>query len=267
MSGRIASHLFEQPGNETIRVQLAGRANQEPALPPAASRALRDLAGGELRLLPLADWREVVVPTLPDAVFARLPLEANRQGDIARASAAAKRGCAGALLAEGLLVLPVQGGGGVLRPVQCAATDPVSFALLAGQDHALFPTAPGLSPGDWARRAVTEHGAWLETDTPASPLDVLGRLFTAARAALFLESIAEGSPCLSLTVESTAAELAKRDSKTSGVVEDAAGLFRSHRLEQQRPPLERAGAALRRVVLELPAYAAESRRLPIAGAA
>ena len=206
LSGRVARELFdplEAVGSVLVRMSWGGEA--ELALPADAREGLHQLPGVEPKLFPLTDWRAVVVPPAPDEAFALLPFGRTQPESIAAAAAAARTGCSGILRDGDLLIRPVRGGGGVLRSVQCSATDPVSFALLAGMEQADFPSAPGLSAADWARRATAEHRAWLHMTTdPASPaLKALGRQFTAARAALFLESIEEGEPQLALTVAAT----------------------------------------------------------------
>ena len=76
---------------------------------------------------------------------------------------------------------------GNLRCAQCAATDPVSFALLDGRAIARFPLVPGWSAADWARRAVAEQRA----------RDPHSR--ATARAEAFAASLARGEPVLELS--------------------------------------------------------------------
>ena len=93
-------------------------------------------------------------------------------------------------------------------------TDPVSFALLDGAPAARFPRVRGWSAADLAERALSEHRAWLRTRrVPARPWmppppasQPLALLLTAARAALFAQSVARGEP--ELIVEP--AELGRR---------------------------------------------------------
>jgi hypothetical protein len=110
-----------------------------------------------------------------------------------------------------------------LRAVQCASTDPVSFALAEGCGDTAFPELAGWSAADWAGRAVAEHRFWLDGMTPAyangyewidappAP-DVNGvvtrnRLLAAARAALFQESLEDGDPTLLLSADAVADRL------------------------------------------------------------
>jgi len=110
-----------------------------------------------------------------------------------------------------------------LRAVQCPASDPVSFALLAGSDRAAFPEIAGWRASDCARRAASEHleclGSLSRADSPARALVVL---FSAARAALFRQSVVDHRPALPLTAAATAAALADRLPASEGSTLDAA---------------------------------------------
>jgi hypothetical protein len=130
-----------------------------------------------------------------------------------------------------------------LRAVQCRATDPVSFALVEGGSVAAFPNVRGWSAEDTARRAVAEHRAWLRSESEPE----LDMLLTAARAALFLESVEAGSPELPLTLAETARQL------SSSVAEESLGRYRELALEDTEPPAGTV-AAMRKLVLALPAY-------------
>ena len=99
----------------------------------------------------------------------------------------------------------------VPRRIACAATDPVSFALLAGRDEAVLPGLRGFSVADVAARAVTEQrGRVVVRRTSAAPRTRTLELVVAARAALLHESVAEGAPSLPLTALGTLAMLAER---------------------------------------------------------
>ena len=82
----------------------------------------------------------------------------------------------------------------------------------------------------------------------------LGRLLTAARAALFLRSIEDGDPELALTVAATAKALAAR---FPGVADDSLACYRAF-AHAGAPPPAATVSALREVVLALPAYASLS---------
>src|SRR5262249_15561968 len=119
----------------------------------------------------------------------------------------------------------------LLRSIQFAASDPVSFALLDGRRTASFPRVPGFAAPDSARRAVHEHAAWLASWTSNGPQPdaALDLLFTAARAALFLESVGDDEALLPLTAEATVAFLGERHPEARATAEDAYGAFRAVR--------------------------------------
>jgi hypothetical protein len=246
-------------------VRLAGDP-AELVLPHGRWRPCEGLAGGrDPRLLPLCDWRALATPRLLDESFAPLPGD---PGDPAVLGAAADElpGPCPAFRAGGLLVLPVLPWARTrLRAVHCAATDPVSFALLDGARVAAFPAVAGWSARDTARRAVAEHAAILRGGAmpgdSAGSLDsgglALARTLSAARAALLLESVEDGDPELLLTASATARRLAERVSARRGVVEDAMERCREFARHRTPPPAPTL-AALRAVVLGLPAYRARS---------
>ena len=141
--------------------------------------------------LPLADFRAVACP---EPLGAALVVDGGDPAD-PTALAAAERAARGGPyvgLRSGRVLLVAPGGfyRGALRTVQCAATDPVTFALLDGRDVARFPRVSGWSAADWARRAAIEHAAWRHEPAlrPA-----------AERARAFAESVERGEPELRLT--------------------------------------------------------------------
>ena len=162
---------------------------------------------------------------------------------------------------DGLLVRPFAPGGRIrLRTVQCAATDPVSVALLAGKPTACFPTVRGWAIGDVVARAVHEHRAWLAEATDAAPsVRTLGRLITAARAALAWESLQAGAPELGLTAQSTLGALAERAPEVGATLQSA---FEELHVSWGRPA-QRLVARAHRVVRELPAYRAADLRAQV----
>jgi hypothetical protein len=197
-------------------------------------------------LLPLVDWRARVWSLAPDECFAAVPERDLEPSLVGAAAGAGNDGVYAVFLADGLLVLPSLKRAR-LRAVHCLATDPVSFALLEGRECALFPNVAGWSARDSARRAVAEHLGWLGADGRGSDsqLGTLGRLLTAARAALFLESVDAGSPELALTVSSVAEALDAREAYEA---------YRAGRVDGQAPAPELI-EAFRRAVLKLPVYA------------
>jgi hypothetical protein len=84
----------------------------------------------------------------------------------------------------------------------------------------------------------------------------MGLLFTAARAALFLESIMEGDSELAVSVAGVADCLVARDSSCSDVVHSALHDFRAARAAGSMDPIPVAG--MLDVVRNLPAYAGSS---------
>ena len=180
----------------------------------AAGHDFVRLSGAGSTPFPLLDWRALVAPAGP----VRFVIGAGDPSDPAALARAALAGRepAPALKSEGLLVRPdVEPAGAKLRAVQCAATDPVSFALAAGAAQAGFPRLAGWSVSDWAQRAVAEHRVWLQHrgDARLNGHDWLGsaapqaRLIGAGRAALLQATIVAGAPELLLSDELVADRL------------------------------------------------------------
>jgi hypothetical protein len=167
--------------------------------------------------LPLVDWRALVAPARAAESFAVVdgdPADPGRLAEVAAGREAPEL----TLRGPGLLVRPTLDARQTkLRAVQCAITDPVSFALVDNRTKAEFPELAGWSAADWARRAVAEHQVWLRAAAPPSAngyewieqppasngtgLATRDRLLAAARAALFQESIDDGTPTLTLSLE------------------------------------------------------------------
>jgi hypothetical protein len=252
LSSRLARRLaadVEPAGATEVRLAWGG---QDELIVPGG-------AGREHSLLPLADWRALARPLPLDESFALLPLDPASPADLG-ATAGAHSVPYPALRAGELLVMPTTRGGH-LRSVQCRTTDPVSFALADGAARAAFPEVRGWSAGDWARRAVAEHRAWLGLGEPGEPPALrelmrgqartvaprpltLSRLLTAARAALFLDSLERGEPVLALTAAAVADRLG---------ADDVLAWHRACREEGGDPPARVVGA-FRETVLALPAY-------------
>ncbi|HEY1358456.1 MAG TPA: hypothetical protein VGF21_09135 [Thermoleophilaceae bacterium] len=156
---------------------------------------------GPVPFFSLVDWRARAFSEQPDE---RCFVADGEAGDPRALAAAASRGASPQPLlraGDDLLVAPAAQPL-PLRGVECPVTDPVTFALLAGESVARFPRLPGWSARDCARRAVAEHRSWI-ADWSREPLlseRAHGLLLTAARAAAFLESVESGSPALPLTV-------------------------------------------------------------------
>jgi predicted nucleotidyltransferase len=272
LSSRIAERISDEIKDEgQVEVRLRGRQGDALTLSAAAVSLEAPLNAGAL--IPLADWRAVAVPSLPDEALAVIEGNADDPRLLAAAAGAAPAGVQPALRAGGLLLLPVSDPWrqGFLRSLQASFSDPVSFALLSGGENAHFPAGSGWSARDWARRAVAEHAAWLargssEIGEPTEREWIdgagkeerqatrsLAKLLTAARAGLFLQSLDEMRPELAVTVEDAARALAESGRDRAGAAGDAADAYRATRLGGTAPPGEIV-EALRELVLGLPAY-------------
>jgi len=200
-------------------------------------------------LLPLVDWRALAMPSLPDDTFALIDGDPGDPGTLAEAAAALDRGTYPTLSADGLQIRPVpMTGRRRLRTIQCPATDPVSFALADGRSVARYPELAGLSLRDTAARAVAEHAVWLAGDARGDR-EVLGRLITAARAAL------------PLTVEATLDTLAARGAAPAA---DAAREGYHEFAVFWRPPPATLVEALQGAVAALPAYSPSAQKAGLA---
>lgn len=260
MSMRVASHLDQQAASAgACAVRLVR--DDEEVLPPIDARptSSRDSRAPLSEALPLVDWsartglacahEETFVPS------------AGRADDPVSLAAAACEGVAGSypcLRHDPLLVLPSCGPLARLihRTIQCSAVEPVTFAVLLGQPYARFPQLEGWSARECARRAVDEHRLWLTTSASSSTGDSLGRMFAAARAGLFLESVEAEDPCLPLTASSIAYLLGERSSRDVQPAQAAWRAYREWRLGGPAP----AGSVVWRlaeVVERLPAFALE----------
>ena len=256
----IAAHISaaaEIAGYTDVRLLWGDQ--RELALHPEALSRLNGLTetNGAVELLPLADWRARVAPEIPDETFVVLAGDATRPSVLAAAARASYAGTFPVFRTDGLLVLPtLQWARGMTRAVQCESTDPVSMALIEGARVARFPNLAGWSARDSARRATAESrarlDAWAGYDTSTmNPLHAVGMLFTAARSALFLESLEAGSPELPLTVAAVARRLEQSGSSTAGVAQEAFESFRVAR-QQGRPTPKALISAFEQVVRDLP---------------
>jgi hypothetical protein len=265
LTSRIAGHIATAVENEgSTQVRLLQGRKASLAVPRGAGSRLRRLfpEGEQPQLLPLVDWRALAIPPPPDETFSLVPADPTDLGAMATAAKRMDAGGYAAVRTDGLLLFPARVRA-LLRTAQCAATDPVSFALADGRDTARFPDVPGWSAFDWARRAVAEHRAWLasclaqgwevESHDPDVALEKVGRLLTAARAALFLESLTDGDPELALPLASVAKQLRVRDRDAGAVAVEAVEAYRMSRRDGVPPSCSLA--ALAEVVRKLPSYA------------
>ncbi len=265
LSQRVADWFAAETrraGSTPVRL-CSGERETIPPFPPA-SVPLSALAGtdGGLRLLPLVDWRARTLPVGEDAALAAVAGSPARPELVSALANAAGTGAYPVLQTGDLIVLPAASWWrGRLRAAQCAATDPVSFALLAGRSAASFPQIAGLSASDCARRAVAEHRGWLDSERAARrlpPQAALSVLLGAARAAFFLASVEEGAAELATTGDAVLDELAAFGEARAA--EDTRTALRAARFAAV-PPSDAAIGALRRAVERLPAYADAGRRL------
>jgi predicted nucleotidyltransferase len=269
LTSRVASRLCEevQDSGETP-VRLIGGAEAELLLHPVDGRPGTAQAPEGVSLLPLVDWRALAVPSLPDESLWLMSGNVVDPHDLGTAARVGRRGPYPLLISGRLLVLPTLGAWdrAWLRAVQCQPTDPVSFALVEGSGIARFPNVRGWCAEDWARRSVAEHRAWLTQagaslhypewpprDAAAPSLRAMAKLFTAARAGLFSDSLELGDPELRLTVRAVAERLA--ESRGARTVADLAVEAYAAGLATGSPPSADVVAALRKLVMALPAYA------------
>jgi hypothetical protein len=253
MSQRIAARLAEEVAERGVTdVRLGGLDPLELVQP------YRGEASG---VLPLCDWKGLVFPRLVDEFFTPAPGDPADPEVLGRATAADGFGAYTALRADGLLVLPGVRFRTAMRAIKSPVEDPVSFALLDRRTIAAFPQVAGWSAEDTARRAVAEHVAWLHAEPTVvwGPPEeaggsALASLLSAARAALFLESVQHGDPELPLTVSEAAGRLTARSEAARTVVEDGLGHYREFAVRRTPPP-DATLSAMRTLVAELPAYA------------
>jgi hypothetical protein len=249
MSARLADAVSPDPETaDTTQVRLVHEDPGRLVVRPSSLAAMVGAAGmdGAPVPLPLADWRARTW-SLPDECLAFAPGKATDVSLLAAAALACNDGAYAALRHDGLIVLPSLGGAR-LRAVQCAATDPVSFALAEGGDHAAFPDVPGWSARDCARRAAAEHLGWLRDEEGREhSAQALGRLLAAARAALFHQSIETGAPELALDAASVVQRLGDE------LARDAYEGYRAGRLAGESPPPDLV-EAFRRAVERLRPY-------------
>jgi hypothetical protein len=226
--------------------------------------------GGRAALLPLADWRALAIPALLDNALAIVPGDPSDPDRLAELTHAGDDCFFPALRGEQLIVLPTTEiwHRGRLRRVACATSDPVSIALADGEELAAFPDLGGWSAQDCARRAVAEHRGWLsqglDGDRSELPfwvrksgcpeLSELCGLLTAARAALFADSLLVGAPELALTARAIVDRLSARGAAARAAAAGAYEALEACRGSLRKPDPRPVGA-LREVVRALPAYA------------
>lgn len=261
---RLGQHMLEA-SEETGHVDVRLTGADDILVTPQLRERAQALSG---KLLPLADWRALAVPGVPDEALWLLGAARLDPASLAEAARADNGDAVPCVHYNSMMLLPtINPERGLLRSVQCEPSDPVSMALSGGRAIARFPRLAGWSAMHTARRAVAEHRGWLRTADWVSPphgwvgtqsapdnptMRTLGLLFTAARAALFLESVHDGDPELAVTASGAADRLVARDPGSRAAVEDALNDLRAMRaVENNVTP--RVGPLLD-VVRSLPAY-------------
>lgn len=260
LSARIASLIGDEiEAAGVTEVELVGADPAQLVHPEGGWEPLPGLAGARASApLPLVDWRALTWSRMPDESLVPVPGD---PGDPAALAVAGGRleGPYPALRFGPLLVLASAVRWRTrLRALASPATDPVSFALVAGESAARFPNVAGWSVQDTARRAVAERGAWLESGAGQAGGDDrgrrLGQLLGAARAGLLAESVARGEPRLPVTARATVRLLAAHSSAAEDVGEQALEALRAY-ADAHVQPGEQTVLALREVVGALPVYA------------
>ncbi len=207
--------------------------------------------GGPAR--PLVDWRARCDPGPPDERFELRDGSVSDPAALAAARSAPPR-TQTALRSGSLIVMPSTTDE-TLRGVACPVTDPVSHALSEDGDRARFPALAGWSASDCAARALAEHRAWLTRRPLMGGFGprALELLLTAARASLFHESVAGGTPRLAVTTAAVVDELAERHPECGAPA--AAGLEQLDACREHggKPPREVVDE-FERALRSLPAY-------------
>jgi hypothetical protein len=273
-STRVAEHLATSAGKQgTTEVALAWDGPDQLLLGEDVVPRTHGL-GSPARLLALGDWRARAIPSVLDAAMALFPGDPAAPELLAALARAADDGLLPAVRHGELLIVPTTDAWerGRLRGVECRVTDPVSMALIDGSSSASFPNLRGWSACDSARRALAEHAAWLDRYEPgedavpaawlagsADPaLVALGGLFTAARAALFAESLDSGVPELALTAAAITDRMSRYGVSAQSASEAALELLVHSRRGAQPPDWALLGA-FHEVVQALPAYASPTK--------
>ncbi len=254
----------------TTEVRLAG-ARADELIPAYRVRSWVESpwATERPRPLPLCDFRSLTDPGLLDESFVVLAGDPADPAVLAAACAAQDYGPIPALRTDGLMLFPA----GIrartrVRAVKSTATDPVSFAVLAGREEATFPNVSGLSARDTAARALAEHRAWLATARGTSDADDerghrLSMLLSAARVALFAESLEDREPELAVTSTEIARQLGSRFPDLLNVADGALEAHREFAIRRTAPDHSTL-AATRALVMRLPSYAGSGSKASVA---
>jgi predicted nucleotidyltransferase len=251
----VAEFAREVERAGSTEVALAGGEPDALAASLAVDGGWERLGGGDM--FPLVDWRARAIGTPAEEVLVVLRnADAADPTSLALAAGAEAPGVSPALPWGPLLVIPSLDRGarplprGVLRSIQCEASDPVSHALASGASTARFPRVAGWSARDSARRAAAEQRARSAERSRMDSVSQLAALLGAARAGLFLESVELGHPRLALTLTDACDELGMRAPRVADLAAEAADAWRS-----RRPPSVALLQELEGAVRALPPYA------------
>jgi hypothetical protein len=202
-------------------------------------------------LLPLCDWRARCFRPRPDETFVVADGSPVDSTHLVTAAARSRPGAHVVLRGPNFLVLPMTG---VLRAIQCEATDPVTFALCDGRLTAQFPNVQTWSADHSARREVAEHRNWLMArPRVCSPAHAVAVLLGASRAAYFLQTLREGRPILALTCDAAAQALATLAPDAHDAAFAAAESYIEYRRGAAQPS-QQLVTQLEAAVTKLPCY-------------
>ncbi len=250
----------------TTLVKLTGDLPRDLVLTPEAQdfvRFMSETASG-VGALPLLDWRALALPGETGARVVVCPAKLPDTAKLGTLARLAQPKLYPGIQGDGFLILPTairQWGDLIseasLRSVACQPSDPITFALLRGATWAGFSNLPGWSAESTAKRAVIEHRSWLLHNEANEGLDShrLNTLWSAVRAALFLETLAEDAPEVPVTVQSLAEAFVERYPKFRDVARAAADSYADSQKRGEEPD-GKSVSDFRRAVILMPAYRA-----------
>lgn len=178
---------------------------------------------------PLVDWRSLTFPRDAGEVLIATP-GAARDPALVRALSARSGRRRSAILDGRLLAMPIKPGSPgdtraewawQLRAMQCATSDPVSWATASGRSTAVFLQHSGWSLQDWhalsARLPAEQLAA--EAFRTATLDQRVAVLFAAVRTAALGRSMSEGHPMLPVSLDAAADEAADLHPRLRAAVE------------------------------------------------
>ena len=183
--------------------------------------------------LPLCDFHSLTRPGLLDESFAALPGDPGDPALLAAATTAQDYGPYPALRSDRPCCSPAPGPGRVC--VRSSRRPPIRCrSLWSTADRTRHSQMSAVGRQDVGARALAEHGAWLATGPASADPDAAGRelsmLLSAARAALFAESLAEDrEPELAVTVTAAVRRLGARFEDADPAAQAALEAYRTSR--------------------------------------